>query len=490
MTAHADHNRTAEPAGGSERSRFVVANTYEIDLRRPLGSGGMSIVYLGRDLKARRTVALRTLRPEYRRDPVTRNRFRQESRRMALVQHPNVARVFDYKEDDDAPWAVIEYVPGKSLRDLVERDGPQPLGDVTTYLIQISEALAAIHQQGLVHLDVKPHNIIVTDDGTIKLIDFGLAQPARSPQELIGGMAYGTAAYLSPEQASGGPVEPASDVYSLGCVIYELLTGQPPFRGSQNGERPNEVIRAHLQRRPVPPSRANPEARIPTWVDELVLWALEKRPEDRYDDVRRFALLFAEGLEGTLSADSARSMRATTAPIDTHLVPEPRQSGGRPDSAGLSQPLRGRVAKSLARGRLPRRLWRLVFALLAANAILAAVLYFQRGTIPGLYDGSYALQPGSAATVTANGLNVRSDPGVGGIIVGTLVDGDRVELTGDAVAADGERWWPVEINTSAGSVTGYVWEGGLQPDLVTGRDRLERVIDRAREWVERETRLG
>ena len=324
MTAAVDDRQSTDPIDDRSSSRLIVANHYEIDLNRPLGSGGMSIVYLGRDLKARRLVALRTLRPEYRRDPASRARFRQEARRMAFIQHPNVAMVFDYREDEDSVWSIIEYVPGDSLKDLVDDRGPLDIDQISAYLTQVADALATLHDRGLVHLDVKPQNLIVTADGTIKLIDFGLAQPANNPQELIGGLVFGTAAYLSPEQASGERVGPASDVYSLGCVTYELLTGQPPFRGVHGDERPNETIRAHLEQMPLPPSRVAPDAGIPGWVDELVLWSLEKRPADRFDDVRLFANLFAEGAEGALSASSARSMRSSlTQPIDTRLETEP-----------------------------------------------------------------------------------------------------------------------------------------------------------------------
>ncbi|CAN5492507.1 hypothetical protein BH23CHL4_BH23CHL4_03810 [soil metagenome] len=483
MTAAVDAKQSTHPIDDRPTSRLIVANHYEIDLNRPLGSGGMSIVYLGRDLKARRLVALRTLRPEYRRDPASRARFRQEARRMACIQHPNVARVYDYREDDDSPWAIIEYVPGDSLKDLVDALGPLEVDLISMYLTQIADALAQLHDRGMVHLDVKPQNLIVTAGGTIKLIDFGLAQPGNNPQELIGGLAFGTAAYLSPEQASGEQVSPASDVYSLGCVVYELLTGQPPFRGARGDERPNEIIRAHMEHVPLAPSRASPDAAIPEWVDELVLWSLEKRPADRFDDIRLFASLFTEGAEGALTTPAARSMRsAMPQPIDTHLSIEPPSSQKwRPGvEAGASRSRKGRAARSMARSSVPRLLWRLTLALLVANAILAGALYFQRGKIPGIFDGRRQFREGATATVIVQDLNVRSQPGLAGTQIDTVSFGARVVITGSGVDTESETWWPVTYGQLG---AGFLWQGGLQPDIETGRDRIADRIDAAAGWV-------
>ncbi|MGD9712547.1 MAG: serine/threonine protein kinase [Thermomicrobiales bacterium] len=461
-------------------NRQIVAKHYEIDLDRPLGSGGMSIVYLGRDLKARRLVALRTLRPEYRRDPVTRARFRQEARRMAFIQHPNVAHVYDYQENDEAPWAVIEYVPGDSLREIIDDQGPQGIDIVAGWLSQIGDALSHLHKSGLVHLDIKPQNIIVTDDGTIKLIDFGLAQPAQVPQELVGGLAFGTAAYLSPEQASGEAVSSASDVYSLACVIYELLTGQPPFVSEQGEERASELVQAHLHRAPAPPSLVNREVRIPAWVDELLLWALAKRPAQRFDDVRLFADLFLRGAEGSLRGDDARNLRRElTVPVDTHRVDAWAPRAGPEPIPAPRASTRKRVDRSLSRGALPRRLWRLIFALVVANALLAGVLYFQRGTVPGIYEGEREFRNGASALVISETLNVREAPGLSGAALYTLQAGTDVTITGDPVLADNEIWWPVEVAGLTNSVSGYVWQGGIQPEVTTGRQRLEDLIGKS-----------
>ncbi len=491
MTAFMTDTQTGDDGSGRSSNRVIVAGHYEIDLDRPLGTGGMSVVYLGRDLKARRLVALRTLRPEYRNDHNSRARFRQEARRMAFIQHPNVAHVFDYRETDEAPWAVIEYVPGDSLKERVAEQGRLSADVVSLYVAQIADALAQLHDRGLVHLDVKPHNIIVTRDGTLKLIDFGLAQPANSPQELIGGLAYGTAAYLSPEQASGEVVGPASDVYSLACVVYELLTGEPPFHQSGIEMSSAENVRAHLERRPIPPSMAAPEAQLPGWVDELLLWALAKKPADRFDDIRLFAGLFLDGAEGSLSAQMARSIRAEhTVPIDTRLV-EPESPPSDPDLnwvASQNVPDR-RTNRSRSRSSIPSRLWRISLALIIANAMLAGVLYFQRGTVPGLFDGRRIYRSGADAVVLVAGLNVRDAPGLQANEIGSLPFGETIAIAGSGIEADGEMWWPIQFQAATDQQVGFVWEGGIEPEIETGRVRLRQplndMVDRGKDFVER-----
>ncbi|MBA2753516.1 MAG: serine/threonine protein kinase, partial [Chloroflexia bacterium] len=211
------------PGGGGPINRVIVNGRYEVDLDDVLGSGGMAVVYRGRDLRTRRGVAMRTLRTEYRQDPALRARFRDETRLQAFAAHQNIARVFDFYQDRDACWAVHELVDGRSLRALLDGQGVFAPADVTNVLDQVADALADLHGRGVVHLDVNPRNVLVTPQGTVKLIDFGLAQTAGTVQEAIGGVTFGTAAYLSPEQAAGEPLGAAADIYALGCVVYELL---------------------------------------------------------------------------------------------------------------------------------------------------------------------------------------------------------------------------------------------------------------------------
>ncbi|MDQ3513781.1 MAG: serine/threonine protein kinase, partial [Chloroflexota bacterium] len=298
------------PGGGGPINRVIVNGRYEVDLDDVLGSGGMAVVYRGRDLRTRRGVAMRTLRTEYRQDPALRARFRDETRLQAFAAHQNIARVFDFYQDRDACWAVHELVDGRSLRALLDGQGVFAPADVTNVLDQVADALADLHGRGVVHLDVNPRNVLVTPQGTVKLIDFGLAQTAGTVQEAIGGVTFGTAAYLSPEQAAGEPLGAAADIYALGCVVYELLTGSPPFSVEGDGLTKRDVIESHLHRSPRPVSVARPDLDLPESLDDVVGWALAKAPGDRYQGATAFARLFRAAVE-----DRTLSSSATTAPV-------------------------------------------------------------------------------------------------------------------------------------------------------------------------------
>lgn len=501
MAATADSPATAIDQNRRTRSR-IVADHYEIDPEHPIGTGGMSIVYAGRDLKNRRDVAMRTLRPEHATDPEVRARFRKEARRMAFIQHPNVARVYDLWEDDLTAWVAMELVPGESLRDRIGRTGPLTVADVEPIVTQVASALDALHDADMVHLDVKPSNLIQTPEGTIKLIDFGLAQEPDRPQELLNGQAYGSAAYLSPEQAAGEAVRPASDVYAFGCVIYELLTGRTPFEDPYRSRSPQEMIQAHLRLQPERPSEANREAHIPDWSDELIIWTLLKDPDARPSTPGQVAELYERGVAGLLTAADIRRMRATATPVPR---PEPSRTAtvpaaapievqpapiATPVAAPISPPIASRKKPLLVRAFEPVRplIWRLVVAFLVVDAILATVLYVQRGEIPGIVGRDVsALAPGTSAVVAVDGLNLRTDAGMTAPSIGTLAAGSPVYLAGQPLTVDGERWWPVTIGDPNDGLDGYVWENGLVRPETTLRDRIDLGIsdafDRIRERV-------
>ena len=263
------------PGAAPSDLRTTIAGRYELDLIAPIATGSISLVYRGQDLRTRRDVAIKTLRLEYRHDPETRARFRREARLLAFLAHPNVVRVYDFVEDRGVSWVVLEYLAGRDLRQIVADHGPLAPVDVVPLLDQAAAALAHLHDRGLVHLDVSVRNLLLTDDGTLKLIDFGVAQPVGTPRELITGSA---AACLAPEQAAGEPVATATDVYALGCVVYELVTGQPPFAGAGPNGGTHDAIRARLASPPPPPSRVNAALALPAWVNDAILWALAPDP--------------------------------------------------------------------------------------------------------------------------------------------------------------------------------------------------------------------
>jgi tRNA A-37 threonylcarbamoyl transferase component Bud32 len=478
-------NRTSRQSVQSPEDELgqVVAGHYNVDLDHLLGQGGMALVYLGRDLRTRREVALKTLRLEYRHDPETRARFRREARTMAFLKHPNVARVYDLYEDADGPWAVLEYVPGRSLKEIIHEDGPLDPGWTSSVLDQVANALSHLHAHGLVHLDVKPQNLLMTSDGTVKLIDFGLAQAAGAKQESIGGSTFGTAAYLAPEQACGEPVDVATDVYALGCVVYELLTGRPPFEPTGEKELKNEIIRAHLEQMPAAPTVVRPDLRLPAWVDDTVLWALAKQPQDRYHDVQTFAQMFRSGLEQTAPIVTGVDAHLTAGIIDTVPVWAPeshpvrvRPSVSRRAAAGLYR-AGGRAARRSTRFR--RSMWRLVGALVVANVMLAAITWYDRGELPGL-GASGHLEPGAKANVVVNDLNVRANPGRDGAILGLVGPGNQVIITGESASAADETWWPVETTVDGQQLTGYVWDEGIEGKRSGLSGTIQAQIDRVK----------
>jgi serine/threonine-protein kinase len=204
----------------------VIAGRYELE--RPLGHGAMAVVDLARDVELDREVALKRLAENLARDEELRARFIREARMAARLAHPNVVRVYDVGEDGDRPYIAMEYVAGETLAELVARRGPLPAAEVVELGAQLCRGLAAVHAAGLVHRDVKPQNVLLRRDGVLKLGDFGIAFGHEGTRLTTAGTVLGTAAYLAPEQARGEQVSAAADVYGVGAVLYELLTGRPP----------------------------------------------------------------------------------------------------------------------------------------------------------------------------------------------------------------------------------------------------------------------
>ena len=450
----------------SPPARQIVAGHYETDLSEPIGAGGMAVVYLGRDLRTRREVALKTLKPDWLDDATARARFRREARTMAFLSHPNVARVYDlFEEDDEAqPWAVLEYINGPSLRDVLDRLGPIDIERACHFLNQIADALGHLHARGLVHLDVKPQNILFSDDYTVKLIDFGIAQQAGSAQEVLNGQAFGTVTYVSPEQASGGVVAVASDVYSLGCVVYEMITGTPPFENF-DGTNSQDVLNAHVSAQPAPPTRRRPDLDLPHWIDDIVLDAIEKEPARRYASTARFASAFRGAMEAEIPPDS-------TVPLH-RLPPFQAVPNRQAIPAPMAKPIIRRKGPPIVTRIGTRFLWKLIGVFAIGNLLLAGLSFGENGRVPGIYDPAVAIRAGRTVRVTAELLNVRAAPSAAAGIVGQVPAGSELEVTG---IIDG-GWWPVRYEGGESVVTGYVAADHVEGLPQTGyewvRERLE-----------------
>ena len=274
----------------SVNQQKVLSDRYELSER--LGSGGMAEVYLGRDRVLGRTVAVKTLLLQFASDPHFIARFRREAQSAAALNHPNIVGVYDTGSDDGTHYIVMEYIEGRTLRDLIREEGPLLPERAAELAGDVCAALAFAHSHGIVHRDVKPANIMLTKTGEVKVTDFGIARAASSETVTQTATVLGTAQYFSPEQAQAGPVDSRSDIYSLGVVLYEMLTRQVPFTGSS----PVAIAYKHVKEDPILPSRLN--ADIPPALEAIVMKALAKNPDNRYQtaqDMRQDLMRAATG---------------------------------------------------------------------------------------------------------------------------------------------------------------------------------------------------
>ena len=292
-------------------------------IMRKLGSGGMADVYLAEDEELGRRVAIKILNDKYAPDDQFVERFRREAKNAAGLSHPNIVSIYDRGEAEGTYYIAMEYLDGRSLKELVVARGPLPIPDAIAATRQVLSALRFAHRKGVVHRDIKPHNVMADADGRLKVTDFGIARAGVS-QMTEAGSIIGTAQYLSPEQARGAPVDQRSDLYSIGIVLYEMLTGQVPF----TGESPVEIAMKHLSDPPRPPSLLRTD--IPPDLDMVVLRALAKNPEDRFQTAEEMDAELGRVAAGvgvtaeTADAATAVLSGAALASAPTAIVPPRR----------------------------------------------------------------------------------------------------------------------------------------------------------------------
>lgn len=261
--------------------RINLNNRYQ--LGEQIGAGGMADVYRAQDLLLERTVALKILRQDYSSNSSFRERFRQEAMSAANLSHPNIVTIYDFGFDRDRLFIVMEYLPGEDLKTIIQRRGKLPLSEALSLVIQACAGVGYAHRAGLVHCDVKPQNMLVTPDKRLKVTDFGIARALATiePNERTP-YVWGSPQYFSPEQAGGEAPSPASDVYSLGVVLFEMVTGQLPFENQDSAEL------ARLHREMPPPSPRDLESVVPPILESIILKVLAKEPAARYRTADQF----------------------------------------------------------------------------------------------------------------------------------------------------------------------------------------------------------
>ncbi|MGH2681008.1 MAG: Stk1 family PASTA domain-containing Ser/Thr kinase [Actinomycetota bacterium] len=339
----------------------IFGDRYEVEA--PLGSGGMAEVWRGHDRVLNRTVAIKTLLSQFARDTSFVDRFRREAQAAARLNHHGIVSVYDSGTDGDTPYIVMQYIEGRTLADFLGSGKTLPPMQAAQIAKEIAEALAAAHAQGVIHRDIKPANVMITREGKVLVMDFGIARMISGPETAPQTSAVlGTASYLSPEQAQGQSADARSDIYALGVVLYEMLTGRPPF----TGDSPMAIAYKHVNATPPAPSAANPD--VPPELDAVVMRALSKNPANRYQSGQEFA-------------DDLERARTGGKVMATPLLPpggEATQVISRPQPTSVLPPHEEEPGSS-------RKAWVgallaiLIMALLAAGAYLAVTLLSDDG---------------------------------------------------------------------------------------------------------------
>ena len=407
----------------------VVQGRYEIE--ELLGSGGMSNVYTARDRVLERQVALKVLHEHHSDDPEYVERFRREAQAIARLSHPNIVTVIDRGEFEGRQFIVFEHVRGHTLKDVVAHESPLTVARALALVHQTARGLAYAHENGVVHRDVKPQNVLVDQDGVAKVTDFGIARSADRDEMTLPGTVMGTSDYLSPEQAGGERADQRSDQYSLGALLYELLTGDVPYPGD------SQVTVAMRHLHDEIPSVRDKRQDVSPKVDALIRRAMAKRPEERFPstDALIAALEACMAEEAAGSAGEDGDTRILTASRPLQLPPQP--------------PRRPRAQRSRPRRRGVR--WQIPAALvvLLLGAIAIAVV---------VSDGGDGAGPGGGSSLRLRAVSDYDPEGPG--------DGEHPELVPAATDGDPDSYWRTETyGTFDKSGVGLVLDAGRPVDL-------------------------
>jgi serine/threonine-protein kinase len=328
-------------------------------LERRIGAGGMADVYLAQDESLHRRVAIKILADRYTRDPGFVERFRREATAAAGLSHPNIVSIYDRGEAEGTYYIAMEYIEGPTLKEEITERAPLPEAEAVGYAVQALQALEFAHRRGVIHRDIKPHNMMLTPDGLLKVTDFGIARATNEVEMTEVGSIVGTAQYLSPEQARGHSVGPQSDIYSMGVVLYEMLTGEVPFTGSSAVE----IAMKQVNEAPQPPSSKN--RLISHGLEQVVMRALAKDPALRFHSAREMADELERTRRGlAVSQDTAQA----TAVIGAY------EAGQATSVMGAQPPAAPPPPPQAKRSAVP---WLLVALLLLASAVVGYIVYQQ-----------------------------------------------------------------------------------------------------------------
>ena len=341
-------------------SGTLIGNRYEIV--ETIGRGGMAIVYKAKCQVLNRYVALKVLRPEFREDKEFLNRFKVEAQSAGSLSHPNIVSIFDVGQENDLDYIVMEYVEGVTLKQYLDAKGTIPWREAVDYAAQICAGLDHAHKKGIIHKDIKPHNILITREGTLKITDFGIAKVMSSSTISTGNATMGSVHYFSPEQARGGYMDYKTDIYSLGVVLYEMVTGKLPFQG----DTAIAIAMQHIEKDPESPCELNPT--VPKSLEQVISRAMCKEQNMRYDSVVQMMVDLKKVYTGAVVDYSDFASGATTV---TPVVLKTNQANRHQEqeiSVGKKKPVNKRKdALSIIGG---------VAAGLALVCILFAVGYF------------------------------------------------------------------------------------------------------------------
>ncbi|MDT5290364.1 MAG: eukaryotic-like serine/threonine-protein kinase [Mycobacterium sp.] len=455
-----------------------LSDRYEVG--EILGFGGMSEVHLARDVRLHRDVAVKVLRADLARDPSFYLRFRREAQNAAALNHPAIVAVYDTGEAETPngplPYIVMEYVEGVTLRDIVQNDGPMDTRRGIEVIADACQALNFSHQHGIIHRDVKPANIMISNAGAVKVMDFGIARALADSGTPVTrtGAVIGTAQYLSPEQASGESVDARSDVYSLGCVLYEILTGDPPFVG----DTPVAVAYQHVRKDPTPPSQRH--GAISPELDAVVLKALAKNPENRYQS----AADMRTDLIRVHSGEAPTAPKVFTDADRTNLLSSPPPSRG-----GDTQP----TERIPGRGGSIRR-WLIAVAMLAVIAVVVTVAINLIGAnsrnqrVPDVHGQSLAA---ARATLENRGFNVSVQPkpdatAAQGIVINTEPDANSAVSAGDDITINismgtAQQQVPDCLNATYSECAGKLEDSGFEKLVQAPKESSPEQKDRVME---------